>query len=88
MVSNELYLAVLPLIHLGKKDFGWTEETVTLFPDKKFATEFFADEVEGYLAVLKNRTNLLIGGHVKKFEITTENTEDGRVIVKVIQHVE
>ena len=38
MPSNELYLTVLPLIHLGN---GLTEQSLTVFPDRNFATEFF-----------------------------------------------
>ncbi len=86
MPTNDLYLAVLPLIHLGG-EFGKTEETLTLFPDRNFATEFFPDEVEGYLATFKNRISHLIGGHSKKYEVHTENTNDGRVVVRVVQHV-
>jgi hypothetical protein len=86
MPTNDLYLAVLPLIHLGN-DFGKTEETLTLFPDRNFATEFFADEVEAYISTFKNRIQYLIGGHSKNYEVHPETTEDGRVIVRVIQHV-
>ncbi len=87
MPSNELYLAVLPLIHLGT-EFGRTEETLTLFPDRNFATEFFPDEVEGYIATFKNRMNLFTGGHVTGYEIHPEKTDDGRrVIVRIVQNV-
>jgi len=87
MPSNELYLAVLPLIHLGRTDFGKTEETLTLFPDIDFATKFFPDEVDGYIATFENRIKLLTGGHVKDYKISQEPTEDNRVIVKVVQNV-
>jgi hypothetical protein len=86
MPSNELYLTVLPLIHLGR-EFGRTEETLTLFPDKNFATQFFPDEVDGYVATFQNRIQYLTGGHVAGYEIRKEETEDGRIIVKVIQNV-
>jgi hypothetical protein len=86
MPSNELYLTVLPLIHLGR-EFGRTEETLTLFPDKKFATEFFADEVEGYILTFQNRMKLLTGGHVTGYDVQRMPTADGRVIVRVIQNV-
>lgn len=86
MQSNDLYLAVLPLIHLGA-EFGKTEETLTLFPDRNFATEFFPDEVAGYLSTFQNRIKYLVGGHSKSYEAVTETTSDGRVIVRVVQHV-
>lgn len=87
---NELYLTVLPLIHVTMNQFfgyGFTEETVTLYPDRKFATEFFPDEVDRYINVVESRKQYLIGGHSKDFEFFKEPTEDGRVIVRVIQHV-
>ena len=81
---NELYLAVLPLIHISS---GLTEQTLTLYPDKNFATEFFPDEVEAYVNTLKHRIKYLVGGHSKGYDVHPENTRDGRVIVRVIQHV-
>ena len=51
-MTNELYLTVLPIIHMGQA-FGLTEQVLTLFPDRNFATEFFPDEVEGYVATLR-----------------------------------
>lgn len=87
MPSNELYLAVLPLIHLSDIAFGRTEQALTLFPDRNFATEFSQDEVEGYILTFKNRINLLTGGHVTGYEIHPEKTDEGRVIVRVIQNV-
>jgi len=89
--SNQLYLAVLPLIHVSANQvfgFGLTEQTLTLFPDRNLATEFFKDEVESYILTFKNRANkYLIGGHVTSYEVTTEPADDGRVVVKVTQHV-
>jgi hypothetical protein len=88
--SNDLYLAVLPLIHVSNNQvlgFGLTEETLTLFPDKNFATEFFADEVEGYINTFKHRTKYLTGGHVKDWSVFPEPQPNGRVIVRVVQHV-
>jgi hypothetical protein len=87
MISNELYLAVLPLVHLSER-FGLTEQFLTLFPSRDFATEFFEDEVEGYMATFERRANqYLVGGHVKSYSFDTESTGDGRVIVKVTQNV-
>lgn len=84
---NELYLAVLPLIHLGST-FGLTEQAITLFPSRDFATRFFTDELEGYLTTFQNRANeYLTGGHVTSYEVTPLQEKDGRWIVKVVQHV-
>jgi len=83
--KNELYLAVLPLVHL---DTGRTEQTLTLFPEKAFATEFFKDEVELYITMFKSRANkYLVGGHVKAYEFHAETKQNGRVIVRVVQDV-
>lgn len=85
MPSNELYLTVLPLMHLPA---GMTEQAVTLFPDKEFATRFYPDEVDGYILFFQRRAdNYLTGGHVAGYECVKESTEDGRVIVRVIQNV-
>ena len=35
--GNELYLAVLPMVHIGA-NFGLTEQNLTLFPSREFAT--------------------------------------------------
>jgi hypothetical protein len=87
LVGNEFYVTVLPIIHMGKTEFGKTEEIITLFPDRNFATEFFPDEVEAYVATFRNRLNYITGGHVKKWQVFTEATATGRVIVRVIQYV-
>lgn len=69
--------------------FGATEQTLTLFPDKNFATEFFPDDVQVYIDMFEVRANkYLVGGHVTKYEFEKEPTEDGLVIVRVTQHVE
>jgi hypothetical protein len=83
--TNELYLAVLPLISLAN---GKTEQFLTVMPDKSFATEFFADEVNNFQRMFENRTDLLIGGHVKGYRFEHEKTPTGRVVVKVLQDVE
>jgi hypothetical protein len=87
MASNELYMAVLPMVHLTDR-FGLTEQFLTLFPDRSFATEFFPDEVEAYIATFERRANqYLTGGHVTSYSFSKENTDDNRVIVKVVQNV-
>ena len=91
MPVNTLYLAVLPLVHIGSvpfQSFGQTEQVLTLFPEKSFATEFYPDEVGGYVATFKNRAErFLTGGHVLQYEFKELPTDDGRVIVEVVQHV-
>ena len=89
---NELYLAVMPIIHITPNQFlgyGFTEQSLTVFPDRNFATHFFPDEVDGYIAAFQNRVQHLIGGHSKGYEVFKEPTDDGRrVIVRVLQYVE
>jgi len=83
--SNILYLAVHPLVHLNT---GATEQTLTLFPDKNFATEFFPDEVDLYVNFFDSRAkDNLVGGHSKGFEYHVEEVGNGRVIVRVVQIV-
>jgi hypothetical protein len=89
-ISNELYLAVLPVIHITPNQvtgFGLTEELLTLLSDEKFATSFFPNEVDGYIDLVKNREKYLIGSHVTGYEYHKKPTADGRVIVRVVQHV-
>jgi len=87
VATNELYLAVVPMINLSER-FGLTEQFLTLFPERRFATEFFEDEVEAYISTFELRANkYLVGGHVKSYSVSKERTADGRVIVKVVQGV-
>jgi len=91
MASTDLYLVVLPLIHLtpvGPLGFGLTEQTLTLLPGRDLATEFHEDQVESYISTFQNRTKYLTGGHVTGYDIYREPTEEGRVVVRVVQHVE
>jgi hypothetical protein len=76
------------MVNLSER-FGLTEQYLTLFPDRKFATEFFEDEVDSYVATFERRANrYLVGGHVKSYSFTKEPAGDGRVVVKVVQRVE
>ena len=81
----------MPLVHVSTNQYlgyGLTEETLTLFPSRSFATQFFPDEVDKYILVFKWRAEkYLTGGHSQKFEFFKEEASDGRVIVKVVQHV-
>ena len=87
MGVNELYVAVLPMVNLSER-FGHTEQFLTMFPDRKFATEFFEDEVDAYISTFERRANqYLVGGHVKSYSFKKEPIGDGRVIVTVVQHV-
>ena len=91
MPLNDLYLVVLPVIHLtpvGPLGFGLTEQVLTLLPGRDLATEFFKDEVEGYVTTFQNRADkYLAGGHVKGYDVEIIETEDDRVVVKVVQRV-
>jgi len=84
MPRNELYFVVLPLISLRT---GSTEYSLTLLPTRNFATEFFPDEVEGYINMFQNRVKYLTGGHVTGYDLLQEKTINGRIIVRVIQNV-
>jgi hypothetical protein len=82
-----LYAAVIPLVHLTER-FGLTEQVMTLFPDKNFATFFSPGEVDGYLMTLKNRAEThLKGGNITAYEFSKEPAGNGMFIIKVIQHV-
>jgi hypothetical protein len=84
--TNELYLAVMPIIHLGST-FGLTEQALTLFPSRDFATVFFSDEVDAYVTTFKNRANeYLTGGHVTHYDVQKQQVREGFWIVKVIQY--
>lgn len=83
-IINELYLTVLPVIHLNS---GATEQILTLTADKNNASEFFPDEVDTYIGFFKNRIQYLVGGHVKGYTLTPEQTARGLVVVRVTQHV-
>jgi hypothetical protein len=87
MPENILYLAVLPVVRMGI-EFGRTEQILTLLPMEELATQFFPDEVEGYVLTFQRRANeYLVGGHVQSYEFQTRPTSDGRVIVRVVQNV-
>lgn len=101
MPVNELYLAVLPLMKIPRSP-SWAstlwlqhalvqpsgvEQLLTLYPDKEWATQFYPDEVELYIAVFRSNQPSLTGGHVKGYEIVREDGTEGRVIVRVTQHV-
>jgi hypothetical protein len=65
-----------------------TEQTLTLFPDRKFATEFFLDEVDNYILAFESRAQkYLTGGHVTGYAVSKEPTTNGRVVVRVVQRV-
>jgi hypothetical protein len=90
-MTNELYLAVLPLMHMSSVHWTLapTEQVLTLFPDKKFATAFFPDEVDDYITLFKAHAERLTGGHVTGYRCVKEPSDQGaeRVIVKVMQDV-
>ncbi len=89
--QNDLYLAVLPLVHITPTTqigYGLTEQALTLFPDRNFATEFFEHEVDAYIEIFKQRANkYLIGGHVTSYDFYKEPARPGHCVVRVTQHV-
>jgi hypothetical protein len=90
--ENELYLTVLPLIHITLNQplgLGLTEQVLTLYPERNFATEFFADEADEYISMFKHREKYLVGGHVKgyRYEKVPVQGKANRLVVKVIQIV-
>jgi hypothetical protein len=94
MPSNDLYLSVMPLIrvpsrHLGIAGVtsGSVQEFLTLVGERNLATEFFPDELALYLDTFKASLKYLTGGHVTGYELILEEAHDGRMIVKVVQHV-
>lgn len=88
MLINNLYLAVMPLVHLGDR-YGLTEQALTLFPDSQFATLFHPDEVDNYLDFFKSRAEkYLKGGNVVSYQFEKEPVVGtGLVRVHVIQNV-
>jgi hypothetical protein len=84
VIVNELYLTVLPMIHMNT---GATEQVLTLTPERSFASEFFPDEVDTFVSFFKNRTQYLVGGHVTDYTLTKERTAQGLFVVRVTQHV-
>jgi hypothetical protein len=82
--TNTLYLAVIPTISLGS---GATEQLLTMLPDRDFATEFFSDEVDNYIAMFMRRTKYFTGGHVIGYDCHKQATPSGRFVVRVTQNV-
>jgi hypothetical protein len=81
-------MTVLPMIQVDGQSIGLTSQVLTLTPDLNFATRFFSDEVENYILMFEHRIRYLTGGHVKDFTLTKQRQSDGRIIVRVDQHVE
>ena len=53
MRSNELYLQVLPIIHLGT---GEAEQVLTTASSPESASEFFPDQVGAYINMFNDRS--------------------------------
>jgi len=87
MPSNDLYLVVLPMVHLAISQYGLTEQVITMLPIRSIATEFAPDEVDSVIFMMESRANeYLTGGNVMNYTFTKEPTSRG-VIVKVTQNV-
>jgi len=85
--DNELYLAVLPLVHYSRFFAGERyEEVMTLVPDRNFATEFLPNEVDRYIQTFRNAAEEKLGGPIRLYHYEKHNTADGRVYVVVMQH--
>ncbi len=88
MADDDLYLAVLPLVHYSRQFAGeHYEEVMTLVPDRNFATEFRAGEVDRYIETFRNAAEEKYGGPVRKFKYEKFDAGNDRVYVVVSQHV-
>jgi hypothetical protein len=88
MPQNVLYLVVLPVVHLGTLNFGYTEQILTLLPERLLATEFLPEEVDKYIQTFAVRAErYLTGGQSEGFSFEKEATKDGRIRVRVVQNV-
>jgi hypothetical protein len=86
--DNDLYLAVLPLVHYSRFFAGERyEEVMTLVPDRNFATEFAANDVDRYIQTFKNAAEEKYGGPVRLYNYNKYEADDGRVYVVVTQNV-
>jgi hypothetical protein len=86
-LSNELYMAVLPMVHLGINQYGLTEQVITLLPDRKQATDFFpmrfrTTSTSSSEEPSTSSVGTSLGTHLNRSRLTL-----GRVIVRVYQHV-
>jgi len=88
--DDDLYLAVLPLVHYSKFFAGETyEEVMTLVPDRNFATEFLPQDVDKYIETFRNAARPKYTGRVEpdKFLFTKHDAGNGRVYVSATQNV-
>ena len=84
--DNDLYLAVLPLVHYSRLFSGERyEEVMTLVPDRNFATEFKRDEVSRYIQTFRNAAEEKYGGPVRLYNYETCDAGNDRVYVVVTQ---
>jgi len=83
MPTNNLYLAVLPLVYTTT---GLSDQALTLYGDESLATEFFPDEVDRYLEMFKNRAEkYMMGGHVTGYLFEKHPTKDGRITLRTAE---
>jgi hypothetical protein len=82
--DDDLYLAVLPLVHYSRFFSGERfEEVMTLLPNRNFATEFKPNEVDQYIDTFKSAAEEKYGGPVRRFKYDKFPADEGRVIVVV-----
>jgi hypothetical protein len=90
MPKNELYLVVLPVVHLGLPNHGLTEQILTLLPDRNLATEFPGEEVWTFVHMFEEKSKkYLTGGNVSSysFNVLRINQTEDRYIVHVTQNI-
>jgi len=88
MEPNVLYLSVSPLMNFNSLGVMGLKEFYTLYASKDLATQFFPDELDRVEKPIRDLLQQLRGGHVVGYDFAREAATDGRVILKVIQHVE
>jgi len=87
MEPNILYLAVLPLISFNALGLLGMQEVFTLYASKEFATHFFVDELGRIEKPIRELLQQRTGGHVVGYDVERETVGDGRIILRVTQHV-
>jgi hypothetical protein len=66
--ENDLFLAVLPLVHCSRFFAGeWLEEVMTLVPDRNLAAEFNPGEVDNYIQTFRNAAEPKFGERGRKY---------------------
>jgi hypothetical protein len=84
--EGDLFIAVLPLVHYSRFFAGASyEEVMTLVPDRNFATEFNAQDVDQYINTFREAAEEKFGGPMRVYRYSKHLADDGRVFVVVNQ---